>query len=66
MKKKLFVSIFMVAIIYILLGILGSVVFATTPGTLTSDINDRVVYMKGIDASYSYEGYFIYRTEDMA
>ena len=39
MKKKLIVSIFMVAIIYILLGILGSVAFATTPGTLTSDIN---------------------------
>ncbi len=32
---------------------------------LTSDINDRLVYMKGIDASYSYEGYFIYKTEDM-
>ena len=33
---------------------------------LTSDTNDRVVYMKGIDASYSYEGYFIFKTEDMA
>ncbi len=33
---------------------------------LTSDINNRVVYMKGIDASYSYEGYFIFKTEDMA
>ena len=33
---------------------------------LTSEINNRVVYMKGIDASYSYEGYFIYKTEDMA
>lgn len=32
---------------------------------LTSEINNRVVYMKGIDASYSYEGYFIYKTEDM-
>jgi len=32
---------------------------------LTSDVNNRVVYMKGIDASYSYEGYFIYKTEDM-
>ena len=31
---------------------------------LTSDINNRMVYMKGIDASYSYEGYFIYKTED--
>ena len=33
---------------------------------LTDEINNRVVYMKGIDASYNYEGYFIYRTEDMA
>ena len=33
---------------------------------LTSDINNRVVYMKGIDASYSYEGYFLFKTEDMA
>ena len=33
---------------------------------LTSDINNRVVYMKGINASYSYEGYFIFKTEDMA
>ena len=32
---------------------------------LTSEINNRVVYMKGIDASYNYEGYFIYKTEDM-
>ena len=32
---------------------------------LTTDINNRVVYMKGIDASYSYEGYFIYKTEDI-
>ena len=33
---------------------------------LTSEINNRVVYMKGIDASYSYEGYFIFKTEDIA
>lgn len=32
---------------------------------LTSQINDRVVYMKGIDASYNYEGYFVYKTEDI-
>ena len=32
---------------------------------LTPDINDRGVYMKGIDASYNYEGYFAYKTEDM-
>ena len=29
---------------------------------LTSDINNRDVYMKGIDASYNYEGYFTYKT----
>lgn len=29
---------------------------------LTDRINDREVYIKGIDASYSYEGYSIYRT----
>ena len=33
---------------------------------LTYEINNRVVYMKGIDASYSYEGYFIFKIEDMA
>ena len=32
---------------------------------LTSEINNRVVYMKGIDVSYSYEGYFIYKTEHL-
>ncbi|NMA93164.1 MAG: cell filamentation protein Fic, partial [Clostridiales bacterium] len=32
---------------------------------LTDKINDREVYMKGIDASYYYEGYNIYRTEDI-
>lgn len=32
---------------------------------LTGEINDRTVYMKGIDASYHYEGYNIFRTEDM-
>ena len=32
---------------------------------LTDKINDREVYMKGIDPSYYYEGYNIYRTEDL-
>lgn len=32
---------------------------------LTDDINNRKVYIKGIDASYCYEGYFTYRTEDL-
>ena len=33
---------------------------------LTEHINDREVYMKGIDASYHYEGYQIFRTEELA
>ena len=32
---------------------------------LTSEINDREVYMKGIDASYNYEGYSVYKMEDL-
>lgn len=32
---------------------------------LTDKINDREVYMKGIDASYHYEGYTTYRTEEL-
>lgn len=32
---------------------------------LTDDINNRVIYMKGIDASYYYEGYNIYTCDDL-
>lgn len=32
---------------------------------LTDKINDREVYMKAIDASYNYEGYNLYKTEDL-
>ena len=32
---------------------------------LTDQVNDRSVYMKGIDASYHYEGYHTFRTEDL-
>lgn len=32
---------------------------------LTDNVNDRDVYMKGIDASYHYEGYYIYKIEDL-
>jgi len=31
---------------------------------LTDKINDSSIYMKGIDASYYYEGYTLYKTED--
>lgn len=32
---------------------------------LTDKINDREVYMKGIDASYKYEGYSTYKVEEL-
>lgn len=32
---------------------------------LTDKVNDREVYMKGIDASYYYEGYNLYNSEDL-
>lgn len=32
---------------------------------LTDKINDREIYMKGIDNSYHYEGYISYKTEDL-
>lgn len=32
---------------------------------LTDKINDREVYMKGIDASYHYEGYNVFKTENI-
>ena len=32
---------------------------------LTDKINDREVYMKGIDHSYYYEGYVVYKAEDL-
>lgn len=32
---------------------------------LTYNIENRDVYMKGIDASYNYEGYYTYKTEDL-
>lgn len=33
---------------------------------LTDQIHDWQLYMKGIDASYHYEGYHVYRTEDLS
>ena len=32
---------------------------------LTECVDDRLVFMKGIDASYRYEGYTAYKTEDL-
>ncbi len=32
---------------------------------LTTEIDNRDVYMKGIDASYNYEGYFAYKINDL-
>ena len=33
---------------------------------LTDKVNDREVYMKGIDHSYYYEGYSVYKTEELS
>lgn len=38
---------------------------ALLKAALTDKINDRTVYMKGIDASYHYEGYNVYKTENI-
>ena len=32
---------------------------------LTDKVDDREVYMKGIDHSYYYEGYAIYKAEEL-
>ncbi len=32
---------------------------------LTSDISNRIIYMKGIDTSYYYEGYAAYKTDEL-
>lgn len=37
---------------------------ALLSAALTSDIG-REIYMKGVDASYGYEGYYSYKTEDL-
>jgi cell filamentation protein len=34
-------------------------------GALTDKIDDRTIYMKGIDASYFYEGYMLYKTDEL-
>ena len=34
-------------------------------GALTDKVDDREVYMKGIDYSYYYEGYITYKTEEI-
>ena len=38
---------------------------ALLKAALTDEVNDRAVYMKGIDASYYYEGYHVFRTKDL-
>lgn len=32
---------------------------------LTDSVNDREIYMKGIDYSYYYEGYYVYKTKEL-
>lgn len=31
----------------------------------TDNVNDREIYMKGIDYSYYYEGYYVYKTREL-
>ena len=38
---------------------------AVLKSALTSDINNRELYMKGIDHSYYYEGYTTFKTEEL-
>lgn len=38
---------------------------ALLKNALTDKINDRDVFIKGIDASYHYEGYNVYKTEEL-
>ena len=33
--------------------------------SLTDNVNDRDIYMKGIDHSYYYEGYYVYKTQEL-
>lgn len=39
---------------------------ALIKNALTDKINDRDVFIKGIDASYHYEGYSVYKTEELS
>lgn len=39
---------------------------ALLQSALTDAVDDRQVFMKGLDASYAYEGYSAYKTEDLA
>lgn len=39
---------------------------ALLKAALTDKIDDRDTYMKGVDASYSYEGYGVYKTRDLS
>ena len=32
---------------------------------LTDKVDDRQTFMKGVDHSYEYEGYFAYKAEDL-
>lgn len=40
-------------------------IMALLQQALTDKVDDRAVFMKGIDASYAYEGYESYRTADL-
>lgn len=38
---------------------------ALLQAALTDQINDRTLFMKGIDVSYYYEGYSAFKTEEL-
>ena len=38
---------------------------ALLAAALTDKINDREIFMKGLDASYFYENYYAYRSEEL-
>lgn len=37
----------------------------TLRGALTDKVTDRELYMKGVDNSYYYEGYTLYKTQEL-
>ena len=43
----------------------GNEIKSLLEDALTDKINDREVYMKGIDNSYLYEGYILFKTDEL-
>ena len=45
--------------------LLDWIIKALLKAALTDQINDRELYMKGIDVSYHYEGYSEFKTDEL-